>query len=90
MEWKKYKFLEHLNDGHINIRFTMEIETNCSLLFLDVLVMKKLDHSLACMTYKKLTVFMENHFFPHHKSMQSHQFCKDCLSWRVSVLTSGI
>ena len=36
-----YRFLDHINSYHPSIKFTVEIEDNCSLPFLDVLVNKE-------------------------------------------------
>ena len=41
------KFLEHLNKQNNSIRFTMEMETNKSFSFLDVLISKKEYGSIA-------------------------------------------
>ena len=41
------KFLEHLNKKNNSIRFTMEMETNNSFPFLDVLISKKEDGSIS-------------------------------------------
>ena len=48
-------FLDHLNSIHPNIKFTMEIENNSSLPFLDVLVNKKKNGSLGHQVYRKPT-----------------------------------
>jgi hypothetical protein len=48
-------FLNHLNNVHPNIHFTMEVETNNSLPFLDVLVMKKEDGTLGHKVFRKTT-----------------------------------
>ena len=41
------RFLGHLNNQNNNIRFTMEIENNMSLPFLDVLISKNDDGSIS-------------------------------------------
>ncbi len=48
-------FLSHLNRQHPNIQFTMETETSDSLPFLDVLISKRADGSLAHSVYRKPT-----------------------------------
>ncbi|XP_033646299.1 uncharacterized protein LOC117305532 [Asterias rubens] len=48
-------FLSHINRQHPNIQFTMETETSDSLPFLDVLISKKTDGSLAHSVYRKPT-----------------------------------
>ena len=48
-------FLHQINSQHPNIRFTMEIEENNQLPFLDVLVKKRDDGSLAHCVYRKPT-----------------------------------
>jgi len=49
------KFLIFLNNQHPNIRFTMDIEENKKLPFLDVLVTKKADNTLDHQMYRKPT-----------------------------------
>jgi hypothetical protein len=49
------KFLDHLNSIHHNIKFTMEVEKNQSLPFLDVLVSRRPDGSLGHTVYRKPT-----------------------------------
>ena len=48
-------FLTHLNRQNPNIQFTMEIEKNNSLAFLDVLVTRTQDNHLAHTVYRKPT-----------------------------------
>jgi hypothetical protein len=48
-------FLLHLNSIHKSIKFTMEIEHVRTLLFLDVLVSRRLDGILGHMVYRKST-----------------------------------
>ena len=48
-------FLVHLNTAHSSIKFTMEIEENGKLPFLDVLVKRKEDGSLGHSVYRKPT-----------------------------------
>ena len=49
------KFLEHLNKQNNSIRFTMELETKNSLPFLDVLISKREDGSIAHQVFRKKT-----------------------------------
>ena len=49
------EFLAHLNNIHSNIKFTMEIESNNKLPFLDVLVYKKETGDLGHSVYRKPT-----------------------------------
>ena len=48
-------FLDHLNQQHPRIQFTMETETSDSLPFLDVLISKRVDGSLGHSVYRKPT-----------------------------------
>jgi hypothetical protein len=50
-----YDFLQHLNNIHPNIKFTMEVEQDGSLPFLDVLVSRRPDGSLGHSLYRKQT-----------------------------------
>jgi hypothetical protein len=66
MEWKNYNI-------HKNIRFTMEIEMNRSLTFLDVLVTKKPNGSLGHSVYRKPThIDLCLHAKSHHHPSQKH------------------
>ncbi|KYN11910.1 hypothetical protein ALC57_15926 [Trachymyrmex cornetzi] len=49
------KFLVFLNKQHPNIHFTIDIEENGKLPFLDVLVFKKADGTLGHQVYRKPT-----------------------------------
>lgn len=49
------KILYHCNSIHPRIQFMMKVEKHCALLFLDLLVLKKLDDSLAHSLYRKPT-----------------------------------
>ena len=49
------RFLGHLDNQNYNIRFTMEIERNMSLPFLDVLISKNDDGSISHQVYRKKT-----------------------------------
>lgn len=46
-------FLDYLNSSHPNIRFTMEIESNGKLIFLDVLINRQPDGNLKHSVYRK-------------------------------------
>lgn len=48
-------FLDHLNSIHNNIQFTMELEADCSLAFLDVLVIRNPNGTLGHTVYRKKT-----------------------------------
>jgi hypothetical protein len=48
-------FLQHLNKMHVDIKFTMEVEVEDRLPFLDVLILKKPDGSLGHTVYRKAT-----------------------------------
>ena len=48
-------FFEHLNSQSIDIKFTMQVEKNGSIPFLDVLVYKKLNGSLGHKVFIKKT-----------------------------------
>lgn len=48
-------FLQHLNSPHVNIKFTMEIEKDGTLPFLDVLIRKKYDGRQGHSVYHKPT-----------------------------------
>jgi len=48
-------FLEHLNNVHPRIQFTMEMEQDNQLAFLDVLVMRDDNNKLGHKVYRKLT-----------------------------------
>ena len=56
-------FLEHLNGVHKNIQFTMEIEEDGHLPFLDIDIYKKADGSLGHKVYRK----------PTHTNLYLHQ-----------------
>ena len=49
------KFLTHLNNQSEHIKFTMEVQENNRLPFLDVLITKNKDGSLAHQVYRKKT-----------------------------------
>ncbi|XP_011069268.1 PREDICTED: uncharacterized protein LOC105155067 [Acromyrmex echinatior] len=67
------KFLIHLNKQHPNIRFTIDIEENGKLPFLDVLVSKETNGTLGHQVYRKTTrtdTYMLNHTTTQHKNNQ--------------------
>lgn len=49
------EFLQHLNGINSNIQFTMEVEKNGQLPFLDILISKKTDGTLGHAVYRKKT-----------------------------------
>jgi hypothetical protein len=55
MEDELQRFLEHPNSIHRNIVFTMEVEQEGTLPFLDVLVKRRPDGSLGHSVYRKPT-----------------------------------
>ena len=66
------KFLIHLNKQHPNIRFTIDIEENGKLPFLDVLVSKEANGTLGHQVYRKTThtdryLHAESHHHPAQK-----------------------
>jgi hypothetical protein len=65
-------FLEHLNNQSESIKFTMELEENKSIPFLDVLITKKEDGSLSHQVYRKrliqiVTYTQTTHHHPTQK-----------------------
>ena len=66
------QFLEHLNSQNNNIKFTMDIEENRSLPFLDVLVSRNSDGSISHQVFRKKThidryLHANSHHFPPQK-----------------------
>jgi hypothetical protein len=60
MEWSHGKddlqdFLQHLNNIHKSIKFMMEAEQDRTLLFLDVLVSRRVDQTFGRTEYRKST-----------------------------------
>ena len=49
------RFLEHLNHQLVDIKFTMEVEENETISFLDVLIYKRMDGSLGHKEFRKKT-----------------------------------
>ena len=54
-EKELHKFLRRLNNLHNNMKFTMELESNGALPFLDILIKRRPDGSLAHSVYCKPT-----------------------------------
>ena len=66
-------FLEHLNGLHKNIQFTMEIEENGRLPFLDIDIYKRKDGSLGHKVYRKRThTNLYLHQLSHHHPANKH------------------
>jgi len=66
-----HKFLEHLNNQLEHIKFTMEVEENGSLPFLDVLTMKRANGSLVHKVFRKKTHIEQYlHAGSHHHLAQ--------------------
>jgi hypothetical protein len=59
---KLTEFLKHLNGIHNNIKFTMEIEDEGHLPFLDIDIYMKMDGSLGHRVYRK----------PNHTNLYCH------------------
>ena len=72
------KFFEHLNSQSADIKFTMEVEKNGRIPFLDVLVYKKHDGSLGHKVFRKKThtdsyLEVDSHHHPAQKT-GDHQY----------------
>jgi len=69
------KFLIFLNNQHPNIHFTINVEENRKLPFLDILISKKANSILGYQVYRKPTqtdTYMQNRTIIQHKnSLQS-------------------
>lgn len=66
------EFVSSLNDMHEYIKFTVEVEQNGQLSFLDILIKRHQDGTLGCTVYKKLThinFYLNNwsHHYPAQK-----------------------
>ena len=48
-------FLNHANSIHQNIQFTLEMEKNGQIPFLDILIQREIDGSLSSSAYRKPT-----------------------------------
>jgi hypothetical protein len=79
-EEELHEFLDHLNSIHHNIKFTMEVEKNWSLPFLDVLVSRRPDGSLGHTVSRK----------PTHKDLYLHAKSAHHPSQKKGVLLSLI
>jgi len=80
-------FVEYLNSIHESIKFTMELETNHSLPFLDVLVKRKTDGALAFDVFRKKThTDRYLHATSHHHPAQIAG-AANTLAYRSKVLT---
>jgi hypothetical protein len=70
---KLTEFLEHLNGLHKNIQFTMEIEEEGHLPFLDIHIYRKTDNSLGHKVYRKPTrTKLYLHPLSHHHPAKKH------------------
>jgi hypothetical protein len=81
------KFLQHLNSLHQAIQFTIEIENNNQLPFLDVLVKKKKDGTFGHSVYRKPTHtdrYLDN--ASHHHPIQKTSMLKTLFyrAYRIS------
>jgi hypothetical protein len=66
------KFFQNLNDISKDIKFTIELEENGNILFLDILIKRKEDGSLEHRVYRKKThiekyLHASSHHHPEHK-----------------------
>jgi hypothetical protein len=75
-----HDFLNHLNNIHPNIKFTMEVEQSQLLPFLDVLVSRRPDGSLGHRVYRK----------PMHTDLYLHAKSAHHPAQKKGVLTSLI
>jgi hypothetical protein len=73
-------FLQHLNNIHKSIEFTMKAEQDRTLPFLDVLVSRRLDGTLGHTVYRKLT----------HTDLYLHAKSEYHLEQKRAVLTTLI
>ncbi|KAK4882178.1 hypothetical protein RN001_005497 [Aquatica leii] len=80
------KFLDHLNNQHLDIKFTMEIESNGSLPFLDVLVTRKPDGLLGHSVYRKPThTDRYLHASSHHHPAQKRSVIESLVHRAFSI-----
>ncbi|KAJ4434821.1 hypothetical protein ANN_23392 [Periplaneta americana] len=75
---KLQEFLQHLNSIHANIQFTMEVESEGSLPFLDIHIHRKADGTLGHGVYRK----------PTHTDLYLNALSLHHPSQKKSVLTS--
>jgi hypothetical protein len=73
-------FLQHPNNIHKSIKFTMEAEQDRTLLFLDILVSRRLDGTLGHTVYRKST----------HTDLYLHAKSEHHLAQKRAVLTTLI
>jgi hypothetical protein len=79
-------FLNHLNGIHNNIQFTMEIEEEDHLPFLDIDIYRKMDGSLGHKVYRKPThTNLYLHQSSHHHPANKHSVVS-CLIHRAKAL----
>ena len=65
------KFVDHLNKQPDSIKFTMEMEENNCLPFLDTLIIRKQDGGVSHKVYRKKTHTDQNiHSLSHHHPQQ--------------------
>ena len=83
------KLLSHLNSLRPTIQFTVEIEKDGSLPFLDILLRQKDDGSLDTMVYRKPT--HTNHYLNFHSHHPHHvkRGLVRCLHDRARNITSS-
>ena len=74
------EFLDHLNSLHNNIEFTIEIEKDGHLPFLDIDIYRRMDSSLGHKVYRK----------PTHTNLYLHQHSHHHPANKHSVLSSLI
>ena len=77
-------FLGHLNSLHPSIQFTMEIDANSSLPFLDVLVTRKENHKLGHTVYRKPT-HTDRYKNSNHHPRQKTCIIKTLTEWALCI-----
>ena len=83
------ELLTHLNSVRPSIRFTVEVEKDGRLPFLDALLQRKDDNSLDVTVYRKPTHtdwYLD--FYPHHPPQVKRGLVK-CLFDRARTITTG-
>ncbi|CAG9836786.1 unnamed protein product [Diabrotica balteata] len=79
-------FLDHLNSQHPSIKFTMEVENNRSLPFLDVLVTSKPNGRLGHSVYRKKTHTNRYlHASSHHHPAQKNSVINSLIHRAISI-----